>query len=725
MSVETADAAHRRSATAARDWIDDVVERLGSGAGDCALIVGPPGTGRSGLLATVEHRLRDAGAHVVVGPAGASPNAGTRPVVIADDLHAWPSDVVADLAARLERGQIALVGATQKRRRGRELPALIARARRSGMELERPAMSTGDVIDRAVELGVSLTPTEASHIRRRCCGASALIDVALEAVRGEDIEDPDALTELDPVAVATRIARDWHHQLLGDLDDDALDVLAVAAVGAALDPHSVSTILELEPRDAGDAVDRARGTGLLGACDRPLPELIDTLRAVVGEVRLGVLRRRVAQTVLDTGNLTADDAVRAVEAGLTGTVIVDTLRAAADEAPPERAAALLATAERGGGAPTMLRPHRARLILDTGDVVGAAALLDEVLQSGCEPGSEVADTVAVAAEVATAAGRPGHAAELFGWLGTEHLGVHRAAAVTALLGVGDRGGADTVRAAGTGPPSTLRHAEDTVIGYLLDAGDGGTSCDAVIAAWSAVGDAESLRPCVWPVFALALCRGELDGARALVEGVEAVSPGDRDVLRSWLSVLADGTDGSAAHLDDLTPATRLRAVVAGLGAARRADDRDALASRWQRVAPSVSTMQVSLHDLIVVDECRRSAARLDDADRLHRQCAAIDDLLGALGSGTAWHRAWQWSETSMPGVPAAVSAPAHVVDGPLTEREAEVARELLAGYTYREIGERLFISAKTVEHHVANIRRRLDAGSRSELLAAIREVGYR
>ena len=79
----------------------------------------------------------------------------------------------------------------------------------------------------------------------------------------------------------------------------------------------------------------------------------------------------------------------------------------------------------------------------------------------------------------------------------------------------------------------------------------------------------------------------------------------------------------------------------------------------------------------------------------------------------------------MPEVPATVSAPAPVVDGPLTEREAEVARELLAGYTYREIGERLFISAKTVEHHVANIRRRLDAGSRSELLAAIREVGYR
>ncbi|WP_238554010.1 response regulator transcription factor [Gordonia sp. KTR9] len=47
------------------------------------------------------------------------------------------------------------------------------------------------------------------------------------------------------------------------------------------------------------------------------------------------------------------------------------------------------------------------------------------------------------------------------------------------------------------------------------------------------------------------------------------------------------------------------------------------------------------------------------------------------------------------------------------------------GLTHREIGERLYISAKTVEHHVARIRRRLDAGSRSELLAALRAAGYR
>ncbi|MEV0711323.1 LuxR C-terminal-related transcriptional regulator [Nocardia aurea] len=60
----------------------------------------------------------------------------------------------------------------------------------------------------------------------------------------------------------------------------------------------------------------------------------------------------------------------------------------------------------------------------------------------------------------------------------------------------------------------------------------------------------------------------------------------------------------------------------------------------------------------------------------------------------------------------------------LSEREREVAELVLLGLTYREIGARLYISAKTVEHHVARIRRRIGAGSRSELLSMLRAMGH-
>ena len=58
----------------------------------------------------------------------------------------------------------------------------------------------------------------------------------------------------------------------------------------------------------------------------------------------------------------------------------------------------------------------------------------------------------------------------------------------------------------------------------------------------------------------------------------------------------------------------------------------------------------------------------------------------------------------------------------LSDREREVAELLLLGMPYRDIGAQLFISAKTVEHHVARIRRRLGAESRSEMLSMLRAM---
>jgi DNA-binding CsgD family transcriptional regulator len=59
----------------------------------------------------------------------------------------------------------------------------------------------------------------------------------------------------------------------------------------------------------------------------------------------------------------------------------------------------------------------------------------------------------------------------------------------------------------------------------------------------------------------------------------------------------------------------------------------------------------------------------------------------------------------------------------LSDREMEVASRIVAGLTYKEIGAQLFISPKTVEHHVAKIRQKVGATTRAELLAALKEFG--
>ncbi|WP_460406912.1 helix-turn-helix transcriptional regulator, partial [Actinophytocola sediminis] len=58
----------------------------------------------------------------------------------------------------------------------------------------------------------------------------------------------------------------------------------------------------------------------------------------------------------------------------------------------------------------------------------------------------------------------------------------------------------------------------------------------------------------------------------------------------------------------------------------------------------------------------------------------------------------------------------------LSNRELQVAELVVSGLTYKDVGDRLFISAKTVEHHVARMRQRLGASSRGELLSQLRTL---
>lgn len=60
---------------------------------------------------------------------------------------------------------------------------------------------------------------------------------------------------------------------------------------------------------------------------------------------------------------------------------------------------------------------------------------------------------------------------------------------------------------------------------------------------------------------------------------------------------------------------------------------------------------------------------------------------------------------------------------PLTEREREVLQHVGRGYTYRQIGERLYISPKTVENHVRNILDKLHLNRKQELIRYASEHG--
>lgn len=62
---------------------------------------------------------------------------------------------------------------------------------------------------------------------------------------------------------------------------------------------------------------------------------------------------------------------------------------------------------------------------------------------------------------------------------------------------------------------------------------------------------------------------------------------------------------------------------------------------------------------------------------------------------------------------------------PLTPAEEKVFWEVIQGFTNKQIGDRLFVSPRTVQTHLSNILSKLQLESRSQLIRYAYERGYR
>ena len=149
--------------------------------------------------------------------------------------------------------------------------------------------------------------------------------------------------------------------------------------------------------------------------------------------------------------------------------------------------------------------------------------------------------------------------------------------------------------------------------------------------------------------------------------------------RTWLRTLANSVDP-----DEVTSAARLLAQFGHTWDATRLAGQAALQTADARVSGAMLQLARDLKQTVA----------LDDAPGPELTAAVADTSGGA----------------------------ARTPSSRLSDREREVAELLLLGMPYRDIGNQLFISAKTVEHHVARIRRRLGAESRSELMSMLRAI---
>ncbi|BDI22348.1 LuxR C-terminal-related transcriptional regulator [Herbiconiux sp. L3-i23] len=108
-----------------------------------------------------------------------------------------------------------------------------------------------------------------------------------------------------------------------------------------------------------------------------------------------------------------------------------------------------------------------------------------------------------------------------------------------------------------------------------------------------------------------------------------------------------------------------------------------------------------------------AAAHVDDRKEMARLLACARDMHP--GSGLA-------HPITEPVPAVGVDSGRAADDVQLSAREREVAALFVEGRSYREIGEAMFISPRTVEHHMARIRGRIEASTRSELVARLRRL---
>jgi DNA-binding CsgD family transcriptional regulator/tetratricopeptide (TPR) repeat protein len=227
-------------------------------------------------------------------------------------------------------------------------------------------------------------------------------------------------------------------------------------------------------------------------------------------------------------------------------------------------------------------------------------------------------------------------------------------------------------------------------------GDDGGNIDA---AWELAGHLGELVR-ILPVAAAIVERAWLTGAddtrldrcRALL--VEATGPG-LDWARGELAVWLHRLDGSVA---DCAVAPPYRDLLTGQ-CTRAAEAFDALGAPYDAA-------------LALIDSGDPDAARgaVDVLDRLGAAAVAARVRLDLRSRGLRTVPAPRWATT--------LTNPAG-----LTARQVEVLRLIDEGLTSVEMAQRLFLSVKTVDHHVAAIMTKLDVPRRRDAVRRARELG--
>ncbi len=137
------------------------------------------------------------------------------------------------------------------------------------------------------------------------------------------------------------------------------------------------------------------------------------------------------------------------------------------------------------------------------------------------------------------------------------------------------------------------------------------------------------------------------------------------------------------------------------------------------VSPETQVLVLTVHDDVAY---LRRAFEAGAAGYLIKEAADIElvQAVRQVSSGKQYVHPALGAALLAPDVPAArLGGPG----GELSDRELEVLRMIALGLTNAEIGERLFVSVRTIETHRSHIHQKLNVRTRAELVRRAREAG--
>ena len=382
--------------------------------------------------------------------------------------------------------------------------------------------------------------------------------------------------------------------------------------------------------------------------------------------RMHALQRELVDVLTSDGHPLGDLGRELARGGLTDPRVAAELEAAADRAlhrDPGLAALLYSEALLAGADEVRTAARRAHAAAATGDLDAAGRIIDALLVSPHRP--DVRLGVDVAASVWAQRGLLARSADLYAWLGPANTGVSAPLAAVAMLGCGNRAGAQEAFPAesvpvsptllalalsqtGKGMMESLSRDPHGALPLLIHASD----------MLNASGSAAPLPDTPGALAALlALHSGEphvadtiIRSAIAAKQGGDAVKP-RLHLLQAWCAMQQDNADGARLAINEaskanhwpLVPRDEFLGAALEVGLARRSGDAHDLVMAWERAREAMLHTAVDLYSLLPWGELMIAAARLRETRRLAHYLDEAWALLARLGEPPLWAVPLHWA----------------------------------------------------------------------------------